>query len=265
MAVNVEPEPEPEPIRPEQFRRSYASVAELPQLPTQVIGFEPAGDVGRSSVRLLDSSFEFTIDSDFPSPGNQCESVFWVARWVLASPEFNAQATEEINWMSGPESYDIEEWLLPPAGPGGLLGNMGCLVPGFRLVDDPGNSFVDVIVEYQYFSRDDFAADDAPTDDASAASTTSCDSYVYDDELPISVCSQGFSVELFQQAIGLNADGYFGPGTETAVRSAQGDLGLPVTGVIDAALWGALGVTANAPFPDLNGDGVIDGSEFPGT
>jgi hypothetical protein len=33
--------------------------------------------------------------------------------------------------------------------------------------------------------------------------------------------------------------------------------------VLDAATWAALGVTADAPFPDLNGDGVIDGSELP--
>lgn len=32
---------------------------------------------------------------------------------------------------------------------------------------------------------------------------------------------------------------------------------------MDAATWASLGVSANAPFPDWNGDGVVDGSEYP--
>ena len=116
-------------------------------------------------------------------------------------------------------------------------------------------------VEWTYFDRDVFATGSEP---ASSPSAISCSDYVYDDELPIYVCSQGYSVELFQEALGLPADGYFGPGTETAVRDFQAQAGLAVTGVIDAPTWSALGVTGNAPFPDLNGDGVIDGSEFRG-
>jgi peptidoglycan hydrolase-like protein with peptidoglycan-binding domain len=71
-------------------------------------------------------------------------------------------------------------------------------------------------------------------------------------------------VQLFQEALGQSgADGYFGPGTHAALIDVQRRLGVPVTGVLDAATWAALGVTADAPFPDLNGDGVIDGSELP--
>ena len=117
-----------------------------------------------------------------------------------------------------------------------------------------------------YFPLEQCEGMQHPDDSQSAAPVQAgCADYGYDDELPIYVCSQGFSVEMFQEALGLDADGYFGPGTETVVRDYQTQTGLPVTGVIDSATWAKLGVTDLAPFPDLNGDGVIDGSEFPST
>ena len=113
-------------------------------------------------------------------------------------------------------------------------------------------------------SRDQCEGMEHPDDFQSDAPVQAgCADYYYDDELPIYVCSQGFSVEMFQDSLGLDPDGYFGPGTEVAVRDFQASVGLLATGVIDAATWAALGVTELAPFPDLNGDGVIDGSEFP--
>jgi peptidoglycan hydrolase-like protein with peptidoglycan-binding domain len=105
----------------------------------------------------------------------------------------------------------------------------------------------------------------APVELSSQPSPSECADYIYNDHLPLYVCSQGFSVEMFQDSLGLDADGYFGPGTEAAVRDYQAQTGLPVTGVIDAATWSMLGVTELARFPDLNGDGVIVGSEFPST
>ena len=77
--------------------------------------------------------------------------------------------------------------------------------------------------------------------------TTSCPEYTYDDELPISVCSYGASVELFQQELGVTADGYFGPQTEAALREFQAEAGLSVDGVMDEATWVALGVASPAP------------------
>jgi hypothetical protein len=99
--------------------------------------------------------------------------------------------------------------------------------------------------------------------------TTICDQYTYDDQLPIEVCSQGRSVEMAQEIISANIDssviidGYFGPDFERAVRETKSALGLPVNSTIDAEFWDALGIATYAPFPDLNGDGVIDASEFP--
>ena len=150
------------------------------------------------------------------------------------------------------------------AAPAGMLASDSCHAPGFRWASPAGDEdfslLIDVVVDWQYFELDFFQETAEPE---SPAVEAACTDYVYDDELPIYVCSQGFSVEMFQEALGLNADGYFGPGTEAVVRNYQSQQGLPVTGVIDAATWSILGVTEVAPFPDSNGDGVIDGSEFP--
>jgi D-alanyl-D-alanine carboxypeptidase (penicillin-binding protein 5/6) len=50
----------------------------------------------------------------------------------------------------------------------------------------------------------------------------------------------------------ITVDGDFGPGTAAAVRRFQESAGLPVTGGVDEATWGALGqlVTAVGPIPD---------------
>jgi peptidoglycan hydrolase-like protein with peptidoglycan-binding domain len=114
-----------------------------------------------------------------------------------------------------------------------------------------------------------------PADEASSGSnqisptTTVCDQYIYDDQLPIEVCSQGRSVEMAQEFISayidssVVVDGLFGPDFEQSVRETKSALGLPVNSTIDAEFWDTLGITTNAPYPDLNGDGVVDASELP--
>lgn len=90
-----------------------------------------------------------------------------------------------------------------------------------------------------------------------------CEDYSYDDELPISVCSTGLSVELAQEQLGVNVDGFFGPGTRAAIEDFQAAVGLDVNGVLDVETWRLLGAGEGLPYDDLNGDGVIDGSEIP--
>ena len=68
-----------------------------------------------------------------------------------------------------------------------------------------------------------------------------CQSYTFDDELPIELCSRGVTVELVQQALGLDADGFFGTRTAQALSEYQSQMGLPVTSQIDEATWSALG------------------------
>ena len=119
--------------------------------------------------------------------------------------------------------------------------------------------------EEEYAYEPQAAEEPAPEEEYADEQVSSCGGdYRYDNELPISVCSESASVALFQDALGVEPDGYFGPGTQTALIMLQDRAGLPITRRIDAATWAHLGVTANAPYDDLNGDGVIDASEFPG-
>ena len=254
----------------EPFRYSYSSAADLPDLPAEISGyvayvgddrFGLSGRVRRSEVRVFEWVPEMVPVPNFSGQTNSCDEAYWVLRWVSTNPDVKISATNELGAWLGPEgAIEEEPWLLPPPGVAGLMGNNICYTPGFRfdsIASSDGN-LIDVAVEWIYFDRDPFAVSGESIDDP----TTSCINYRYDDELPISVCSQGFSVELFQEVLGVEADGYFGPGTEAAVRAYQESAGLPANGVMDATTWASLGVTVNAPYPDLNGDGVIDGSEF---
>jgi len=54
------------------------------------------------------------------------------------------------------------------------------------------------------------------------------------------VGAKGQSVKVVQEALGLNADGDFGPGTEKAVKSFQKSNGLKVTGIVDAQTFKAI-------------------------
>ena len=91
------------------------------------------------------------------------------------------------------------------------------------------------------------------------------DTYVYNDELPLKPCDQGMGVESVQSQL-LNAgfqvdsDGYYGQGTETAVRQYQASRGLPVTGIVDFETYKKLGTYYAGT--DMNGDGVLAPNEF---
>lgn len=45
--------------------------------------------------------------------------------------------------------------------------------------------------------------------------------------------AKGSSVKIVQAALGLSADGAFGPGTEAAVKAFQKKEGMPITGIVD--------------------------------
>ncbi len=51
---------------------------------------------------------------------------------------------------------------------------------------------------------------------------------------------QGPAVTTAQDLIGVEADGVFGPNTEKAVRAAQAEAGIDVTGLVDGPTWAAL-------------------------
>ena len=258
----------------EPFRYSFERIADVPELPSSVDGWMLysgpdaggfSGRVRRSEVRAFQGAPGVSVIDGFSAQMNDCGDAIWIARWAVGDPDVTVVATNEVAGVGvDPSSIELEPWMLPPPGRGGIMSGSVCQQPGFAFADTlNGNqsNLVDITIEWSYFDRDPFAQGDA-SDDPQA---TTCSDFVYNDSLPILVCSQGYSVSLVQQALGVEADGYFGPGTESAVRDFQASVGLEATGVIDATTWAELGVNAGAPYPDLNGDGVIDGSEVPMT
>src|SRR5918994_6137859 len=71
---------------------------------------------------------------------------------------------------------------------------------------------------------------------------------VRDGGLPLMLGSQGDLVAHVQRALGVSADGIFGPATDAAVRKFQRSSNLQVDGIVGPATWGALfGSGPNAP------------------
>lgn len=101
---------------------------------------------------------------------------------------------------------------------------------------------------------------------AVAAQPVNCgDNYTYNYELPLKPCDEGMGVEsvqsqLVNEGYQVDLDGYYGQGTETAVRQYQQAHGLPVTGIVDFETYKKLGTVYAGT--DMNGDGVITPNEF---
>lgn len=55
--------------------------------------------------------------------------------------------------------------------------------------------------------------------------------------------SKGEEVKILQKALGITADGDFGPKTETAVKAYQKSKGLVADGIVGTKTWNALGIT----------------------
>lgn len=77
---------------------------------------------------------------------------------------------------------------------------------------------------------------------------------------PLGIGSTGLFVQLLQRNLGVDDDGIFGPLTDTAVRTAQGQMNLPVTGIafvrrapmatMPSILFGPEAVIASMSMPD---------------
>ena len=95
-------------------------------------------------------------------------------------------------------------------------------------------------------------------------SPPSCDAYSFNDRYPIRRCDEGYAVLIIQQSLvdygfAVDVDGYFGPGTEIAVREFQFLEGLEVDGLVGPNTW--LALVGPQPGSDLDGNGIIDPDE----
>jgi hypothetical protein len=94
-----------------------------------------------------------------------------------------------------------------------------------------------------------------------------CIDFNFSVELPVSICDEGQSVSLIQEAVSsagfsIGIDGYFGESTKLAVQFYQRVKGIRATGIVDWGTWNELFKDAYLPGVDLNGDGVITPEEF---
>jgi hypothetical protein len=94
-----------------------------------------------------------------------------------------------------------------------------------------------------------------------------CPDYTYRVDYSLRLCDQGPAVRVIQQRLvnagsGIAVDGYFGPGTQSAVRQFQREHGLDVDGWVGPDTWSVL--VPDAPGVDLNGNGVVDPNELTG-
>lgn len=83
----------------------------------------------------------------------------------------------------------------------------------------------------------------APTSTSRPPATTRapvCPTYRHNDGPVLRLCDQSEAVRQVQVALGINADGLFGPGTQAAVEQFQRDHGLEVDGLVGPATWAAL-------------------------
>jgi len=107
-------------------------------------------------------------------------------------------------------------------------------------------------------------AEPAPPPAANELLPAECSNYRFNDRYPIRRCDEGFAVFIIQAALAsygydVEADGYFGPTTELAVRGFQGANGLEIDGLVGPGTWSAL--TGSQPGYDVDGNGIIDPAE----
>ena len=95
-----------------------------------------------------------------------------------------------------------------------------------------------------------------------------CPSYTVNDQYPIRRCDEGYAVSMIQYALvrdgyPVDDDGYFGPGTEVAVRQFQASRGLEVDGLVGPNTWAAL-TGGYVTGYDVDGNGIVDPDEIIG-
>jgi hypothetical protein len=119
-------------------------------------------------------------------------------------------------------------------------------------------------VEWYLDRSSDLILRPVPPPPPPVVSPPSCDAYSFNDQYPIRRCDEGYAVLIVQQALvthgySVDVDGYFGPGTERAIRDFQRFAGLEVDGLVGPNTWGTL--AWQQPGWDLDGNGIVDPDE----
>ena len=101
-------------------------------------------------------------------------------------------------------------------------------------------------------------------------SKLNCAGFVFNENFPLKLCQEGSAVRLVQEVLvelgyEIEADGYFGKGTEFALKYFQRLEGIRATGKVDEATWKVMFEGIGLPGNDLNGDGIVGPNELSGT
>lgn len=250
-------------------------------------------DAGSSRGRFSDSTV-YDVDGDgvleIITVDRPCEpdcatgDVYYrTFRW--SGQDYFADLCAEPNWPQIPVQGTPEDG-------GTILGNIpngtcGVLTTGATVWDGnsswlavsssdllgwaPDNAFVSAPStppwprSYDPWSQEAIPPPPPPTTRPPAPTTPPpCGGYSFNDQYPIRRCDEGYAVFIVQDALwnlgyDLDVDGYFGPGTELAVRDFQARNGLEVDGLVGPQTWSTL--TGGQPGYDLDGNGIIDPQE----
>jgi hypothetical protein len=199
--------------------------------------------------RHPDSPASYTGESP-PSPGVNGTSVYWTSVGPAARPsdEFSAALQHVIAVLQPDGSgqwYSIPEgWSVASSDVGGTI--------FVRRVDA---STVEL-------ARLDTSAT-GPAPQPIPVLAAQCDAYGFNNQYPLRRCDSGAAVRIAQQQLkatidpALQADGFFGPLTDRAVRRFQQANGLEVDGLVGRNTWRAL-TEGKVEGSDADGSGLID-------
>jgi hypothetical protein len=185
-----------------------------------------------------------------PSPGANGTSVYWTSVGPAARPsEDFSPALQHVIAVLQPDGagqwYSIPEgWSVASSDVGGTI--------FVRRVDA-------ATVE---LARLDTSAT-GPAPQPIPALAAQCDDYAFNNQYPLRRCDSGAAVRIAQQQLkatidpALQADGFFGPLTDRAVRRFQQANGLDVDGLVGRDTWRAL-TEGKVEGSDADGSGLID-------
>lgn len=101
-----------------------------------------------------------------------------------------------------------------------------------------------------------------PNSDDPVAEPSSCPDYQDNFSLPYKYCDSGSDVSKIQEALNslgysVDVDGYFGPGTRSAVKSFQSSEGLRSTGQVNQKTWDVLVISDSSSAPNYSDEGNL--------